>query len=82
MLEVKVVKERDDFHGVKQGVLWGECKKQSNCFYALYHIFKLSQLIIGFFSCIPLPGTLKLNTCRCFKDLLCGFLREGNLTIY
>lgn len=51
----------------KGGVLLGECKRQSNCFHALYHIFKLSQFIIGFFGCILIPGTLKLNWLQVFS---------------
>lgn len=50
MLEVIGVIAREDFPGMEQGVLRRECKK-SNYFHAPITFFKLSQCIIGFFSC-------------------------------
>lgn len=52
MLEVIGVIAREDFPGTEQGVLRRECKRQSNYFHAPITFFKLSQCIIGLFSCI------------------------------
>lgn len=48
---------------------WGRVLggRSSNTGMNPYHILKLSQFIIGFFSCIPIPGTLKPNWIQVFQ---------------
>lgn len=63
---------RKEERGLLWGGLRGEGKRQSSHFHALHHIFKLSKFIIGLFSCIMRPGTLKPNWLRVFQRFTLG----------
>lgn len=49
-----------------------EAKDKSIPFHNPYHILKLSQFIIGIFSCILIPGTVKPNWLHVFQRFTLG----------